>query len=386
MFKNKLTYQFFILYFVLFYGLGVFIPYINVWFEKALHFNGVQIGQINAISMLVGIAFAPMIGMICDKTHRFKQILITMLIIMLILLQIYQRQSTYFGVMIIAIIFEIFKSGSFPIVDVLGSDFGEKNQVPFGMIRTFGSLGFMIGSILTGMLIDKIGYNGSIFTAFSVSVFLAVICLSTIPNSHKQIVHQKNEHLLKIITNKKFFTLFIYIICTTTIIDASTSFIGNYLTVTLDAPKYLISIFTLCMVLPEILFLPFSMRILNKFGYQKFYLLSACIIFVRLMVTGLVRNPWVVIFMPLLHFTSIIISTVGNIHFFRKNFNASQIATVLTLFTACVGITRAAYNMIFGYIYYQFGGNAIYIFGGCLTCIAIVTIAKTTIFDEKALQ
>ncbi len=377
--KNH-TFKYFILYFSIFYGLGVFLPYINVYLEKVHFFNGYQIGQINAISVLFGITFTPIFGIICDKTNRHKHILLLILSMLLLLLQFYRNATSFAIILLIAVLFELFRTSLLPISDLISSEFAEKNHVPFGTIRTFGSLGYMLGSIITGIFLESIGYDGMIFTSFSIALIIAITSLIFIPNqSKKQPAFKLN--FSSIIKNKKFYVLLLYVVTTTTLIDATSSYIGNHLIITLKAESYYISLYTLFMVLPEILVLPFALRLINYFGQRKYYILSAILVFIRLFVTGITNSPVIVILMPIFHFTSLVAATVGNITFLRKTFKKEELAMVFTLFSACAGLIRAGYNMFFGMIYQQLGSNIVFLISASLVIVGLIIFYYNNIFD-----
>ncbi len=380
--EKKYLLNFNLLYLTSYFGLGVFLPYLNLWLEQVHHFNGIQIGIINALSMLIGISIAPIFGYFSDKTQENKKILLWIFILMLITLQIYAHSYTYIFVLIIACIFEIFKASAYPLSDVIASQYTTKINISFGFIRMFGSLGYMLGSIFTGMFLDSIGFNGTLFTTFSVAIFIAIIALFFTPVEKTYSKHKIKINFIQILKNPNFYTIFIYIIFTTTLIDASSAFISNHLVTNLKANEALVSYFTLVMVFPEMCFLPFSQKFIYRFGYKKFYILSAILVSIRLMITGLTQNPYIVVLMPITHFTSIIISTVGNISFFRTKFKEHQIASVITLLTAGVGIVRSIYNLLFGYIYTNYSSHIIFILSSILVCIAILFVATTKIFKS----
>ena len=135
------------------------------------------------------------------------------------------------------------------------------------------------------------------------------------------------------------------------------------------------------MVLPEILVLPFALRLINYFGQRKYYILSAILVFIRLFVTGITNSPVIVILMPIFHFTSLVAATVGNITFLRKTFKKEELAMVFTLFSACAGLIRAGYNMFFGMIYQQLGSNIVFLISASLVIVGLIIFYYNNIFD-----
>lgn len=374
-------------YLFTYFGLGAFLPYINLWLEKQRHFNGLQIGIITSISMLVGVLLLPLFGIISDKTQKPKQILILSLTIMIILLQFYQRQHMYIFILIIAALFEVFRNAASPIADTIASKYSNDHNKNFGLIRTFGSFGYLLGSVCIGMLLDYFGLEGITFVTYSIFLLLAIISATQFPNTSVDTNRPKEKiNIFKILRNKKFYTLFLFVIFSTTLIDVSVSFIGNHFSKTLHASESFIGIYTFVMVLPEILFLPFAIKTMKKFGFKNFYLLTGISVAIRLGISAFTSNPYILLMAPFVHFMSVATSTVGNIYYIRKNFNENEIATVITLLGASIGIVRAIYNLLFGVIYGTLGSHAIFLIAFILCFISIILIFQTNIFttlDKK---
>ena len=54
-------------YFFFFAVLGYSIPFINLFFEKTLHFSGKQIGSITAVRLMMAVVVPPIWGILSDK-------------------------------------------------------------------------------------------------------------------------------------------------------------------------------------------------------------------------------------------------------------------------------------------------------------------------------
>ena len=116
-------------------GMGCFYPYINAYLEQTRHLSGGQIGLINSLSLLISIMILPIWGMISDKTKRYKDLLLLSLVLSIVSLYFYSKQSVYLGVLILAI---LFKSSSLPsssLSDTITIDYTKKHGGDYGLIR-----------------------------------------------------------------------------------------------------------------------------------------------------------------------------------------------------------------------------------------------------------
>ncbi|MFW5670461.1 MAG: MFS transporter, partial [Acetivibrio ethanolgignens] len=68
------------LYYFFFFGAQcLIISYMNVYLEKHLGFTGSQLGLYTGITPLVPAAIIPFVGLLCDRTRRYKEIFLAFL-------------------------------------------------------------------------------------------------------------------------------------------------------------------------------------------------------------------------------------------------------------------------------------------------------------------
>ena len=74
-------------YFFFFGGQSLITSYMNVYLEKSLGFTGSQLGLYTSITPLIPAAVIPLIGILCDRTQKYKQFFYVLLELQWVLLQ-----------------------------------------------------------------------------------------------------------------------------------------------------------------------------------------------------------------------------------------------------------------------------------------------------------
>lgn len=378
---------FYIFYFIFFAAMSGFTTYINVYLEsKGL--VGSQFGQITAAGLMISVFFVPLWGIIADKTKKYKLLLLISLSSTLIALYFYAQQTVYIGLLICAIVLDLCRSGAMPMADVLSMNYCDKNHKNYGSIRSMGSLGWVIGSVIIGFLADRIGLDGALFGTYGglliISFTIAFGFPSTKTEDKKEDKKEQKEKIgiLDVLKNKNFLFILALSLMTTVLIDSCAAFNGNHIVTTLQGSNKLLSMYTVVTALPEVVFLAVAIKYYEKFGFKTMYLISTSCIFIRFIVYSFVPNVYVFLGISLVHCISAACATVGNLQFIKTSLSPAVFATAVTSLNACVALGRAIYSWGFGIIYEQFGSFTIYRLGAIISFIAILWILKTTHFDH----
>ena len=381
---------FYIFYFLFFAALSGFTTYINVYLEsKGL--VGSQFGQITAAGLMISVFFVPLWGIIADKTKKYKMLLLISLSATLVALYFYAQQTVYIGLIICAIILDLCRSGAMPMADVLSMNYCNKNHKNYGSIRSMGSLGWVIGSVLIGFLADRFGLDGALFGTYGGLLIISFTIAFGFPTAKadpkKQAVKvsdapKEKVGFFDVLKNSNFLFILGLSLMTTILIDSCAAYNGNHIVTTLHGSNQLLSMYTVATALPEVIFLAVAIKYYEKFGFKMMYLISASCIFIRFLVYAFVPNVYAFLFVSILHCVSTACATVGNLQFIRSSLSPTVFATAVTLLNACVSLGRAVYSYGFGIVYEEFGSFTIYRIGAIIACLAILWVIKTKHFDH----
>lgn len=380
--QSKLFYAFYFLYFAAMSG---FTTYINVYLEsKGL--DGSQFGQITAAGLLISVFIAPLWGIIGDKTRNYKLLLLASLGSSLIALYFYAKQSLYLGLIICAIVLDVCRSGAIPMSDVLTMNYCNANNKNYGSIRSMGSLGWVLGSVIIGMLADTFGLDGALFSTYGGLLIISFMIAFGFPTTKTETKEKQDTQpkvgILDVLKNKNLLFILILSLMTTTLIDTTAAYNGNHIMSTLGGSNKIISMYTVATALPEVIFLAVALKYYEKFGFKTMYLISALCIFARLLVYAFVPNVYAFLFISILHCVSTSCATVGNLQYIKSSTSPLVFGTAVTLMNAAISLGRAIYSYGFGIIYEHFSSYAIYQISAVITFVAIIIIIKTKRFDH----
>lgn len=386
---DKYSFSFKIFYLVYLAAVGAFIPYVNTYLEKTCHLSGSQIGLITAISLVLGVCVIPLWGVAGDKTRKYNALLQFSLAATLVVLYFYSKQTVYPMIVLCAILLEVSRLGTMPMADTQATNYCHKTGGNYGSIRGLGSLGYMLAGVAVGFIADVFGLDGAMFATYAVLLVIAFGISFMFPkyetsdnDSNSQEKKANAGQFKQLIKNKKFLTCLSLTLLLPCVVDSAMNYGGNHLTVTLGGPASSISLMTFCNVLPEVIFLIFALKVINKTGFKKFYLFVAIMTCLRFAIYAFIPNQYAFLAASVVHCLCVAISTVASLTFIRNTINPLVLGTAITLLNAAINIGKAIWGYLFGIIYEVSGSFTM--FGVCLIpfILAIFIILKTDCFQE----
>lgn len=139
--------------------MGVYLPYLGLYLG-ASDLSGTQIGLIASMSPLASVLMPPIWGWLSDHHGWRKQVLIVALMSALLtsLLLWWIAHSFVLLLLLISCLALVLSSVS-PLADAITLQWIEQQGGSYGSIRVYGSLGFLIASIVAGNILNIIGIS-----------------------------------------------------------------------------------------------------------------------------------------------------------------------------------------------------------------------------------
>ena len=151
-------------YFFYYFFVGLFVPYWGIYL-KSLSFSALQIGTLLSLFQISRI-FAPnLFGWLADKSgERAKWVKITSFCGVLGFLGIFWA-NTFYSIFFVMMAMSIFTSSTLPLAESLTLSHLEANKAnsDYSRIRLWGSLGFIVASLVLGFFIDNTGAKSLIY-------------------------------------------------------------------------------------------------------------------------------------------------------------------------------------------------------------------------------
>ena len=143
-------------YFFYFAVLGTLVPYWGLYLQS-LGYDALAIGQLVAIPMATKIIAPNVWGWIGDHYgHRMKIVRIASFASMLIFTSIFWVEG-FWMLALSMVFFSFFWNASLPLFEVVTLAYLGEKVKKYGRIRLWGSVGFIIGVLILGFLIDEYG-------------------------------------------------------------------------------------------------------------------------------------------------------------------------------------------------------------------------------------
>ena len=385
-------------------AMGAYINYINLYFEQVLGFTGSQIGLVTMFSMGIIIVVNPVLGYIGDKTGKHILMLKIAFFLSTLFTFIYSQVNVFLVVLIVAMLFEISRACVAPFLDLITSDYCEKVNFDFGQVRVFSSIGFMvtvmsIGFMIAGVQIpwfngETIGFDGflsirvaafgAMFILFALSLILMFFVPKPEDTKGKGPAEGKfNRRDIKILfKNKGFRFIVVFTILSLVAQEGAKTFMGNHLVIGLGSAENIVSLMTFVMVLPEFFLLPFGSRLIKKFGFRNWYILTMLTMIGRMAVYSFTSNIAIFAAVSLVHGIGIATHVSGNIAFVRKVVDPKVLGLAFAIMMSVFAFSRAVMSFVYGVLYERFDGFAVFRFATVLLFCGFLWVLKSKCLKE----
>ncbi|PWU69687.1 MFS transporter [Gracilibacillus dipsosauri] len=190
--------------------------------------DGTEIGWVMAIGPFIAIFSQPFWGYMSDKYQTVKKILLLCLIGLLISSAIFLQMKTLPLLLSLGAVFFFFSSPIGALGDSLSQRRADQLGISFGSIRTWGSIGFAVSSLLVGEILAKIGVQ-YILWPYIIFAFLALLVATRLVDVKVETRPIQFQDIGLLIKTKPF-VIFLGLITLLTISHrANDSFVGIYI-------------------------------------------------------------------------------------------------------------------------------------------------------------
>jgi len=280
-------------YFLYWGGSAAFMAYISLYYES-VNLSGRQIGQLSSIPFFISLVSSVVFGFLSDTSKRNHLLLRVTVVCLIVVLLIFPRAGTFWLLFPTALVYSIFQAPTNPILDDTTLNTLE-NPENYGKVRTGGSIGWGLVVLLTGVLIDNLGFGIPVIFYINIAfllVFLLVIRL--IPTPQKQPSESEHKPTLKtlgkMMANPGVFLLFIVII----IWGMGEASISNFLFLHikhLGGSSTLMGTALSISLVGEIVTFNFANHIQKKVGEFRMVLLAFVVLIIWLSGLSLIKDP-----------------------------------------------------------------------------------------------
>ena len=177
-------------YFFYYFFVGSFVPYWGIYLQSQ-NFSPASIGILLSLFQISRIVAPNFWGWLADHTgHRVKWIKLTSLLGLIGFVGVFWAKG-FFWIFLIMSALSLFTSSTLPLAESLTLEHLATTDGHYSRIRLWGSIGFIVASLLLGYLIDLQGIN-ILLWALLVAQAIIFYLSNTIPETQK-IHHEKKD-------------------------------------------------------------------------------------------------------------------------------------------------------------------------------------------------
>lgn len=357
-------------YFVYFAAAAALLPFLTLYYEGA-GLSGRQIGLLAGIAPFLVLVGAPLWGGLADFTGRARSMLLGAIVAAMLSALLISKASS-FTALLLTVSFYAFSVS--PIISLVDSSaleaLGERRQ-QYGRLRLWGSIGWGVSAPLLGLLIDRAGLPWA-FYSYALLTAASLLVAWRLP------VAQASLGLpfwtgLRLLAFDFRWLLFSGLSLVAGMAMAVTN---NYLFLYMNdigANKALMGISLTVATLSELPVFFFSDRLLSRVGGPGLLALALLGSSGRALAYSVIRIPWLVLPVQLLHGLTFSTLWVGGVAIARQLAPVGMGATAQGLFGSLLfGLGAALGGLAGGWLYQELGGAGMFRWTGVGVLLAIV--------------
>ncbi|WP_273265139.1 MFS transporter [Flexistipes sinusarabici] len=357
-------------YFLNFASLGVFLPYLALFFKEN-GFSGLQIGIVLALVPLCKFVFTSKWTKLFGASpmpHLFAASSVLLANIALYFLILFPG---FFTAAVIVFVFSTLRVGLLPAVDHCSMEFFKKSGIEYGKMRMFGSIGFIASTVIMGKIVDIWGVDSIVIAASVLG------CISAVPLIFLQLSDSVGKNDRE--KGSEAFPLFFYFILVAVIFYfASFKFFGSFFNIKIDEAGYsqfhagaIWGFGILC----EVFVMYYAGSIFRKYKAVNVLILSMFLGAFRLFVIAFSANLLILYTVNLLHgfaFGAYHLSVLRLIQ--QKLPEKVRLKAQSRYSEMSFGLGAIIGSVLSGIIYDMAGVNAIFTIGGLLAVFSSIIV------------
>ena len=177
-------------YFFYYFFVGSFVPYWGIYLQSE-NFSPSSIGILLSLFQISRIVAPNFWGWLADHTgHRVKWIKLTSFLGLIGFIGVFWAKG-FFWIFLVMSALSLFTSSTLPLAESLTLAHLATTDGHYSRIRLWGSIGFIVASLLLGYLIDLQGINILLWVLLIAQTIIFFLS-NTIPET-KEIHHKKND-------------------------------------------------------------------------------------------------------------------------------------------------------------------------------------------------
>lgn len=357
----------------LFLGMGVQLPFLPLW----LKYKGLEAGEIGiviAAMTAIRVVAAPLGAFIADRYGNRRRVIAVSALVSFAGYIVMANVEGLWTILAAALMASAFFAPVAPLAEGMAVEGSAAHGLVYGRIRLWASLGFLLGSLISGALLESVPIGSVIHLIAGAQGLLAVaaaLLLPADPAEQRQPDRQMRVGDALTLAASGSFALFIAAV---SVGQASHGLLYGFGSVHWDQLGYgklAIGILWGTAVMTEVIFFAFSNRPAARFGAAALIAAGIAGGMLRWTIMGFDPPGWLMFPVQALHAASFALAHLGTMHFIQDRVPAGLRNTAQGIYAAVSGgIVMSSVVWLSGPLYGAYGGAAYFFMAG-LSAVAL---------------
>lgn len=348
-------------YFTYFFSYGIFLPFWSVWLE-GLGLTPETIGLLLGTGLVARFLGSLLIAPRVTDPSRLIPALRVLALLTLVFALAFWAGTHVAWLMVVMIGFNLFFSPLVPLTDALANTWQKQIPLDYGRVRLWGSIAFVIGSVLTGKLVSLYDYR-VILALLTLGVASMLLGMMLRPAIQPQGVSRHQEStgwsswLALISQNWRF------LVCVCLLQGAHAAYYGfsaiywQSAGYSASAVGYLWSLG----VVAEVIIFALSNKLFRRFSARDLLLLSAVCGLIRWGMMGWTTAlPWLIV-AQILHCGTFTVCHLAGMRYIAARHGSEVIRLQAVYSAVAMGGSIAIMTIFAGYLYQHLAGGVFWV-------------------------
>ncbi len=272
--------------------------YISLFYGE-MNSTDTQIGILTSAGAVMGIIANPFWGIRGDRATSKNHVLLSCLFLATLSVWLLPLFGNSFLLLLAATcIFSFFKTAVNPLSDAISLELASSYDFQFSKVRTAGSLGYAIMSMVAGMLVDI--HIFSIFFIYSILIILASLIFLKLPKIKGHQQKHSTVRFMQVLQSPSLRKIYIYVLIISSTFGFFISFHALY-SVEQNISVSLLGIGIMIGSFSQFPFMLYFPKFYQKFGIRKIILFAGFVNALRWILYAFALNSYTVLLLWILH-------------------------------------------------------------------------------------
>mmetsp|Transcript_6825 Transcript_6825/g.17658 ORF Transcript_6825/g.17658 Transcript_6825/m.17658 type:complete len:575 (-) Transcript_6825:48-1772(-) len=359
-----------LIYLLICFAFSVYSPFFVLFMKNTIGLSAGQVGLIAALQIVGGYIIGPPMSLLVDKFRIHKSVWIVSMLLCILPVQLITRARSFESALAIAVAIACMNA---PISSLLDSStlcfLGPKSH-EYGKIRLWGAIGWGLGSLVAGSLVEFFGTQSAFHLFGACMVVVSSIVLSmdfTIIHDDVDTLLEGEEdgtsfwHSVALLIPSWSYVCFLFVAIVAGFGATSLQSLLLMFLSDLGAPDVLEGLTLSVATISELPVFWASGTLINKYGASSLLCASMAAFTVRAVFVSFLTNPWMVLPLQLLHGFTFAGAWTAGVALAKENSPAGLETSGQSIFSlAYNGVGGLAGSIVGGQLYDILGPREMY--------------------------